>query len=76
MKFKRLLASFFAATMCFSMLPAVVSADEVALANDVAIVEEAEQQSIVMIAKDSGSPSTSPSPSDSVRISSETPLLF
>lgn len=65
MKFKRLLASFFAATMCFSMLPAVVSADEVALANDVAIVEKAEQQSIVMIAKDSGSPSTSPSPSGS-----------
>lgn len=41
MKFKRLLASFFAATMCFSMLPAVVSADEVDQSNNVAIVEVA-----------------------------------
>ena len=61
MKFKRLLASFFAATMCFSMLPAVVSADEVTLDNNVAVVEEVEQQSVVKIAKDSTSPSTSPS---------------
>ena len=57
MKFKRLLASFFAATMCFSMLPAVVSADEVDQSNSVAIVE---------IAKDSSSPSNSPSSSPTV----------
>lgn len=53
MKFKRLLASFFAATMCFSMLPAVVSADEVDQSNSVAIVEVA--------AKDTGSASSSSS---------------
>ncbi|MCR5339950.1 MAG: leucine-rich repeat domain-containing protein [Saccharofermentans sp.] len=67
MKFKRLLASFFAATMCFSMLPAVVSADEVALANDVAIVEEAEQQSVIKVAKDTAtSPNASPNASPSI----------
>lgn len=67
MKFKRLLASFFAATMCFSMLPAVVSADEVVPANDIAIVEEVEQQSVIKVAKDTAtSPNASPNASPSI----------
>lgn len=60
MKFKRLLASFFAATMCFSMLPAVVSADEVTSDNNVAVVEEVDQKSVLKLALDDGSPSPSP----------------
>ena len=64
MKFKRLLASFFAATMCFSMLPAVVSADEVeVVSNEIAIVEEVDQKPALNIAMQDGSPTTSPSPS-------------
>lgn len=62
MKFKRLLASFFAATMCFSMLPAVVSADEIDLGDNVAIVEVAKDAET---ASPSVSPSVSPSPSAS-----------
>lgn len=62
MKFKRLLASFFAATMCFSMLPAVVSADEVAPATETSIVETADQ-AVLKLALDDGSPAVSPSPS-------------
>ena len=62
MKFKRLLASFFAATMCFSMLPAVVSADEVAPATETSIVETADQ-AVLKLALDDASPAVSPSPS-------------
>ena len=45
MKFKRLLVPFVAAFMMASMMPAVVSADEVAQSNEVAIVEVAAKDS-------------------------------
>ena len=58
MKFKRLLVPFVAAFMMASMMPAVVSADEVAQSNEVTIVE--------VDAKDTNSPSNSPSNSPAV----------
>lgn len=66
MKFKRLLASFFAATMCFSMLPAVSSADVIDQGSECAIVEVAKDSDTS--SSPSPSPSTSPSPSSSPTI--------
>lgn len=62
MKFKRLLASFFAATMCFSMLPAVSSADVIDQGSDYAVVEVAKDAD----SSPTASPTVSPSPSPTV----------
>lgn len=51
MKFKRLLVPFVAAFMLASMMPAVVSADEVEQGNDTAIVEVADVKSAEKVAK-------------------------
>lgn len=52
MKFKKLMVSFLAATMCATMIPAVVFADETDNnGNDVAIVEDAEAKEAENVAK-------------------------
>lgn len=57
MKFKKLMVSFLAATMCATMIPAVVLADETDNnGNDVAVVEDADAKEDDKVAKLSSSP--------------------